>query len=204
MKEKLNNYSQLEILGITNKKVLQTIRNLPRKLFVPKDYQEFAYQDTPLPIACGQTISQPFIVAYMTEKLELKPTDKVMEIGTGSGFQTAVLAQLVKEVYTIEIYHQLTEEAQKLLTKLGYKNIQYKVGDGKLGWPEFAPFEAIIITAVSQELPSLLLKQLKIGGKMILPLELENGEQYLFLITKPLAEKIIKKKLIPVRFVPLK
>ena len=196
-------YPQLEIQGITNKKVLSAIRNLPRELFVAPELHTNAYINAPLPIDCGQTISQPFIVAYMTEQLELKPTDKVLEIGTGSGFQTAVLAQLVQEVYTIEVYPELSHKAQQVLEKLGYKNIKYKFGDGKAGWQEFAPFDAIIITAVAKELPSLLLEQLKVGGRMILPLEVDNGGQYLFLITKLSAGKIIKRKLIEVRFVPL-
>jgi len=196
-------YPQLEIQGITNKKVLSTIRNLPWELFVASELHTNAYINAPLPIDCGQTISQPFIVAYMTEQLELKPTDKVLEIGTGSGFQTAALAQLVQEVYTIEVYPELSHKAQQVLEKLGYKNIKYKVGDGKAGWQEFVPFDAIIITAVAKELPSLLLEQLKIGGKMILPLELDNWEQYLFLVNKTSEGKIIKRKLIPVRFVPL-
>ena len=139
----------------------------------------------------------------MTEQLELKPTDKVLEIGTGSGFQAAVLAQLVQEVYTVEVYPELSCQAQQVLEKLGYQNIKYQVGDGKLGWPEFAPFEVIIITAVAQELPSLLLEQLKVSGRMILPLELSKGEQYLFLVDKTSEEKITKRKLIPVRFVSL-
>jgi protein-L-isoaspartate(D-aspartate) O-methyltransferase len=124
---------QLESRGIKDQKVLQAIRQIPRELFVPKNYREVAYTDRALPIDCGQTISQPFIVAYMTEKLQLKPSDKVLEIGTGSGFQTAVLAQLVKEVYTIEIYSELSQKAQKLLTQLGYQNIFYYQGDGNLG-----------------------------------------------------------------------
>ena len=126
-------YPQLEAQGITNKKVLSAIRNLPRELFVAPELHTNAYINAPLPIDCGQTISQPFIVAYMTEQLELKPTDKVLEIGTGSGFQTAALAQLVQEVYTIEVYPELSRQAQQVLEKLGYKNIKYKVGDGKAG-----------------------------------------------------------------------
>lgn len=203
MKDGKKYYPQLEAQGITNKKVLRIIRSLPRELFIPEDYREFAYDDSALPINCGQTISQPFIVAYMTEKLELKPTDKVLEIGTGSGFQTAVLSQLVQKVYTIETHQELSHQTQFLLKKMGYKNIKYKVGDGKLGWPECAPFDAIIITAVSNEVLSLLLEELKVGGRMILPLELDNEEQYLILITKTLEGKMIKRKLIPVRFVPL-
>ena len=126
-------YPQLETRGITNKKVLSAIRNLPRELFVAPELRTSAYINAPLPIACGQTISQPFIVAYMTEQLELKPTDKVLEIGTGSGFQAAVLAQLVQEVYTVEVYPELSRQAQQVLEKLGYQNIKYQVGDGKLG-----------------------------------------------------------------------
>ena len=197
---------QLEARGIKDLLVLQAIRNLPRELFVSKELRENAYQDTALPIDCGQTISQPYIVAYMTEQLELKPTNKVLEIGTGSGFQTGVLAQLVQEVYTIEKYEKLSEQSQKILTKLGYKNVKYRIGDGKLGWKEAAPFEAIIITAAAQEIPPLLLHQLKVGGRMILPLELELDGQYrqdLFLIKKTSSEKLEYIPLIPVKFVPL-
>jgi protein-L-isoaspartate(D-aspartate) O-methyltransferase len=131
--EMKNPYPYLELQGIANRRVLKALRNLPRELFVPKDYQEFACQDNPLPIDCGQTISQPFIVAYMTEQLELKETDRVLEIGTGSGFQAGVLTQLVQEVYTVEVYPELTQKAQRVLNQLGYKNIKYKVGDGKAG-----------------------------------------------------------------------
>jgi protein-L-isoaspartate(D-aspartate) O-methyltransferase len=126
-------YEQLEARGIKDPKVLTAIRNLPRELFVPAELQEAAYSDAALPIACGQTISQPYIVAFMTEKLELKARDKVLEIGTGSGFQTGVLTQLVREVYTVEIYKELTAKASQMLNMLGYKNVKYKVGDGKLG-----------------------------------------------------------------------
>ena len=128
-----NPFPQLEAQGITDKKVLRAVRGLPRELFIPENYQASAYVDTALPIDYGQTISQPFIVAYMTEKLTLKETDRVLEIGTGSGFQTAVLAQLVSEVYTIEIYAELSQQAKKLLDKLSFKNVKYRVGDGKLG-----------------------------------------------------------------------
>ncbi|CFW92733.1 Protein-L-isoaspartate O-methyltransferase [endosymbiont DhMRE of Dentiscutata heterogama] len=195
-------YPQLEVQGITNKKVLQAIRGLPRELFVPENYQAFAYEDTPLQIACGQTISQPFIVAYMTEQLSLKPTDKVLEIGTGSGFQAAVLAQLADQIFTVEIHAELSHQAQQILNQLDFKNVKYKIGDGKLGWPEMAPFDKIIITAVAWEIPTQLVEQLKVGGKMILPLELENNEQYLILLKK-LVNKTELKKLLSVRFVPL-
>ena len=125
--------NQLEERGIKDQKALQAIRRVPRELFVPENQRKFSYTDSALPIDCGQTISQPFIVAYMTEKLQLQPNDKVLEIGTGSGFQTAILAQLVKEVYTIEIYPELSQKAQKLLTQLGYQNIFYHQGNGSLG-----------------------------------------------------------------------
>ncbi|RHZ35654.1 protein-L-isoaspartate(D-aspartate) O-methyltransferase [endosymbiont GvMRE of Glomus versiforme] len=197
-------YPHLEVQGITSQKVLTTIRSLPRELFISSEFQEVAYCDSALPIDCGQTISQPFIVAYMTEKLELKETDKVLEIGTGSGFQAAVLAQLAKEIYTIEVHEELSKKAQSLLNKSNFNNIHYKIGDGKKGWLELAPFDKIIITAVATEIPSLLLEQLKVGGRMILPLELETEEQYLVLVKKLAEDKIEKQKLIQVKFVNLK
>lgn len=198
-----NPYPELEDQGITNQKVLKAIRSLPRELFVAPELSKSAYINTPLPIDCGQTISQPYIVAYMTEQLALKKTDKVLEIGTGSGFQAGVLAQLVQKVYTMEVYPELSQKAQKVLDKLGYGNVNYKVGDGKLGWVEYAPFDKIIITALAQEISSLLIKQLKVGGKMILPLEVKLGEEYLILVNKLIGNKIEPKQLIPVRFVPL-
>lgn len=198
-----NPYPLLELQGITNPKVLTAIRALPRELFITPELQVEAYIDSPLPIDCGQTISQPFIVAYMTEQLDLKSTDKVLEIGTGSGFQSAVLAQLVHKVYTIEFYPELTQKAQQVLNKLGYKNIKYKIGDGKEGWREFASFDKIIITALTEEIPPALLNQLKIDGKMILPLRGSENEEYLFLVNKLANGEIVKKKLIGVRFVPL-
>jgi protein-L-isoaspartate(D-aspartate) O-methyltransferase len=196
-------YSELEDQGITDKKVLNAVRCLPRELFVAEEYRQQAYINAPLPINCGQTISQPFIVAYMTEQLELKPTDKVLEIGTGSGFQAGVLAQLVSEVYTVEVYEKLSQKAQQVLNKLNFNNICYKIGDGKKGWSEFAPFDKIIITALAKEIPDLLLGQLKVGGKMILPLELETEEQFLVLIKKIAENKVEQQRLIQVRFVPL-
>ena len=142
-------------------------------------------------------------MAYMTEQLDLKKDEKVLEIGTGSGFQTAVLAQLVSEVYTVEIYPELSKKAQRVLSRLGFQNVHYKIGDGKEGWEEFSPFDAIIITAVTKEIPPLLLEQLKVGGRMILSLELENGKQYLILVKKLERNKSETKKLIQVRFVTL-
>lgn len=193
---------QPEERGIQDPKVLQAIRQVPRELFVPETHQELAYEDCALPIDCGQTISQPYIVAYMTEKLQLNSNDIALEIGTGSGYQTAVLAQLAKEVYTIEIYPELSQKAQRLLTKLGYQNIFYQVRDGNLGWPEKKEFTAIILTAASKQIPNSLLKQLKSGGRMILPLEL-GGVQNLCLISKSLKNEISYEPLLPVRFVPL-
>lgn len=199
-----NSYPYLEEQGIDNLKVLSAIRSLPRELFVAQELKEYAYIDSPLSIDCGQTISQPFIVAYMTEQLDLKPTDKVLEIGTGSGFQAAVLAQLVQEVYTIEIHKKLSQKAQQTLKGLDFHNIHYKVGDGKEGWKELAPFNKVIITALAEEIPSQLISQLAIGGKIILPLRVNKSEDYLFLITKLTKDKIEKKQLIEVRFVPLR
>ncbi|KLL01631.1 MAG: protein-L-isoaspartate O-methyltransferase [Mycoplasmataceae bacterium RC_NB112A] len=196
-------YPSLESEGVQDKKVLRAIRSLPRELFVASELSQEAYVNTPLPIACGQTISQPFIVAYMTEKLKLKKTDKVLEIGTGSGFQTSVLAQLVEKVYTIEVHSELSQTAQKLLNKLGFSNINYWIGDGKIGWKEHAPFDKIILTAAAAAVPPLLIKQLKIGGKMILPLQTNLFEQHLVLITKLDKRKIKQEKLLSVRFVPL-
>lgn len=196
-------YPYLEYQGIKKKEVLKAVRQIPRELFISEELKEVAYVDSALPINCKQTISQPFIVAYMTEKLELKSTDKVLEIGTGSGFQTAVLSQLVKEVYTIEIHNELSEKAQLVLNELGLQNIRYKIGDGKEGWEEFALFDKIIITALAQEIPSNLIKQLKIGGRMILPLRVNENENYLFLVDKLKSNELEKKQLIEVRFVPL-
>jgi protein-L-isoaspartate(D-aspartate) O-methyltransferase len=193
---------QLEGRGIKDPQVLSAIRQVPRELFVPPSQQELAYADCALPIDCRQTISQPYIVAYMTETLQLNPTDIMLEIGTGSGYQTAVLAQLVKEVYTIEIYPELSQKAQKLLTSLGYQNIFYQVGDGSLGCLEKKEFDAIILTAASKQISSSLLKQLKSGGRMILPLETE-GVQKLCLVSKSLKGEISHQWLLPVRFVPL-
>ena len=192
--------SQIKSRGIIDKNVLRAMRNIPRHKFVPDLLKEEAYIDDPLPIGEGQTISQPYIVAYMTEQLELKKTDKVLEIGTGSGYQAAILAEIVDSVFTIEIVDDLAKRAEKNLKDLDYKNVFVKSGDGYKGWPSEAPFDAIIITAAPTKIPQPLIDQLSIGGRMILPLG--NLYQELVLLTKT-ESGIQKKTLLPVRFVPM-
>ena len=191
---------QIEGRGITNQRVLEVMRKVPRHLFVPAPLQNLAYDDSPLPIGQGQTISQPYIVAYMTEAVKISPRDRVLEIGTGSGYQAAVLGELAKEVYTIEIVKPLAESARLLLEKSGYKNIKVRWGDGYQGWKEQAPFEAIIVTAAPAEVPEELVKQLRIGGRMVVPIG--GFFQELYLITKT-KTGIKKETLLPVRFVPM-
>lgn len=192
---------QIEKRGITNAHVLQVMRNTPRHLFVPPALSTMAYDDYPLPIGEDQTISQPYIVALMTELLSLKGDEKILEIGTGSGYQAAVLAQLVDSVYTIEIVESLANSAKKRLDDLNYKNVIVKYGDGYKGWPSAAPFDAIIVTAAPKEVPQTLIDQLKIGGKIVIPVG--DRWQELKLITKTGKDKIKKKTVIPVRFVPM-
>jgi len=191
---------QLLARGISDTQVIDAMLKVPRQVFVPGELQNRAYQDCPLPIGYQQTISQPYIVAYMSEQLHLSTNDRVLEIGTGSGYQTAVLAEITKEVYTIEIIKALGLQAQSTLQNEGYDNITYKIGDGYHGWSEYAPFDAIIVTASPNNVPKDLLNQLSDGGKLIIPVE-EHGQQYLMLYTKT-NQKIKKKRLIPVRFVP--
>lgn len=191
---------QIEGRGITDQRVLEVMRKIPRHLFVPSSLQNLAYEDSPLPIGQGQTISQPYIVAYMTEAAKISPQDRVLEIGTGSGYQAAVLGELAKEVYTIEIVKSLAESARLLLEKSGYKNIKVKWGDGYQGWKEQAPFDAILVTAAPAEVPGELVKQLKIGGRMVIPIGGFFQELYLITRTKT---GIKKETLLPVRFVPM-
>ena len=170
--------------GIKDKRVLEAMGKIPRHLFVEESLQKQAYADHPLPIAEGQTISQPYVVALMTEALKLKPQDRVLEIGTGSGYQAAVLAEIAKEVFTIEIRKPLAETAQRKLKGLGYNNVKVKYADGYFGWEEYAPFDAIIITASANHIPPSLIKQLKEGGRLILPLGSTLFHQTLTLATK--------------------
>jgi len=186
--------------GIVDQKVIQSLSNVPRHLFVPTISEDFAYEDHPLPIGHGQTISQPYIVAYMTEALNLSSGDKILEIGTGSGYQAAVLAEIVREVYTIEIVKPLADSAKKQLKDLGYKNIFVKHGDGYQGWVDHAPYDSIIVTAAPEEVPEKLVEQLKVGGKMIVPIGSIHQELYIITRTEEGYDKI---KLLPVRFVPM-
>jgi protein-L-isoaspartate(D-aspartate) O-methyltransferase len=192
--------TQLLPRGISDKRVLRAMENTPRHLFVPKRLNDMAFTDRPLPIGEEQTISQPYIVAVMSELLELKGHEKVLEIGTGSGYQAAILSQLADTCYTIELIQSLADSASHLLKRLGYNNVIAKCDDGYKGWPEHSPFDCIIITAAPEEIPEKLVEQLKVNGRMVVPVG--KFYQQLLLITK--TEKGIKKKnIIPVRFVPM-
>ncbi len=192
---------QLRGRGISDPRVLQAMRSVPREKFVPKELRSSAYDDRPLPIGYGQTISQPFIVAFMTEQLQPKTNQRVLEIGTGSGYQAAVLSGLVAKVYTIEIVRPLAQRAEAVLRELGYENVQVRAGDGYKGWPEHAPFDAIIVTAAPDHVPSPLVEQLKEGGRMVIPVG-ESGAQKLYLLEKQ-GGQVRQTAVIPVRFVPL-
>jgi len=191
---------QIERRGVTDKAVLEAMKKVERHLFVPEDLKNAAYTDSPLPIGYRQTISQPYIVAFMTQAISPAPDDRVLEIGTGSGYQAAVLAELVKEVYTIEILEPLAESARALLEDIGYQNIRVKCGDGYKGWKEYAPFDAIVITAAPPSMPEELISQLKTGGRMIVPVG--QFHQELYLITKT-ETGLERKALLPVVFVPM-
>lgn len=191
---------QIKSRGVSDQRVLSAMRKVPRHLFVPENLQNRAYSDEPLPIGHGQTISQPYVVAYMTEQVDIDESERVLEIGTGSGYQAAVLGELAKEVYTIEIVPELGEKAREIIQKLNYENIHVKIGDGYKGWPEAAPFDAIIVTAAPDHVPQPLVDQLKIGGRMMIPV----GEFSQDLILLERTEKgIERKRKIPVRFVPM-
>lgn len=192
--------SQLAARGIKDPKVLEAMKKVPRHMFVPDNMLSHAYSDEPLPIGEGQTISQPYIVAYMTEVLALKGGERVLEIGTGSGYQTAILAEIAQQVFTVELVDALSHRAQKSLEKLKYTNILYKIGDGTFGWKERAPFDAIMVTAAPDKVPHSLEEQLKISGRMIIPVG--SAIQELVFVARG-KKKFKRKKLLPVRFVPL-
>ena len=193
--------TQIEARGITDKNVIQALLTVERHLFVLSENWWLAYNDTPLPIEEGQTISQPYIVAFMTEALKLKPTDKVLEIGTGSGYQAAVLAEICDSVFTIEIFEKLGIKAQQIFKKLNYNNIKFKIGDGYKGWPEHAPFDAIIVTCSPTHIPKNLKMQLAEGGRMIIPVG--SGSIKSLVLLEKQNGKVKEKKLLPVRFVPM-
>jgi protein-L-isoaspartate(D-aspartate) O-methyltransferase len=184
-------------------RVMQAIATVPRHEFVAAELRPYAYYNQPLPIGHGQTISQPYIVAVMTDLLQLAPDSKVLEVGTGSGYQAAILAELAKQVYSIEIIKPLAEEAASRLARLGYHNIKSKYADGYYGWQEYAPFDAIVVTAAASHVPPPLIKQLKPGGRMVIPVGSGFLTQELLLISKSPADKITTRQILPVRFVPL-
>lgn len=192
---------QLRGRDIDDPDVLSAMTEVPRHLFVTEGIRDLAYQDGPLPIGYDQTISQPYIVALMSQLLALKPGDRILEIGTGSGYQAAVLAQIGAEVFTIEIVTALGNQAKTLLNQLGYDRVGVKIGDGYLGWPEYAPFNGIIVTCAPTRIPEPLKEQLAEGGRMVIPVG-GSGFQQLFLLTKKNG-KIIQEKIIDVRFVPM-
>jgi protein-L-isoaspartate(D-aspartate) O-methyltransferase len=187
--------------NIANARVVAAMEKVPRHEFVPEELRAAAYQDGPLPIGYGQTISQPFIVAFMTEQLDPKRSDRVLEIGTGSGYQAAVLAELVSQVYTIEIVEALAQRAAADLTRLGYTNVHVRAGDGYKGWPEAGPFDAVIVTCAPERVPQPLIDQLKDGGRMIIPVG-SAGYQELVLLLK-VGGKLERRATLPVRFVPM-
>jgi protein-L-isoaspartate(D-aspartate) O-methyltransferase len=186
---------------IKNRRVLEAMATVPRHEFLPADLRKFAYRDEPLPIGYGQTISQPFIVAFMTEQLDPKQTDRILEIGTGSGYQAAILSRLVAEVYTIEILEPLAKRAEADLKRLGYNNVKVLAGDGYKGWPEHAPFDGVIVTCAPDHIPQPLIDQLKDGGRMIIPVG-PPDEQQLYLLQKH-GTKLEREAVLAVRFVPM-
>jgi protein-L-isoaspartate(D-aspartate) O-methyltransferase len=191
---------QLHSEGIQNQGVLDALSKVPRHRFVPPAYRHLAYQNRPLPIGKDQTISQPFIVGYMTEAAEIASGEKVLEIGTGSGYQAAVLAEVAKEVYTIEIIPDLADSSRTLLREMGYKNVQVKTGNGYEGWADHAPFDAIVVTAAPDEVPKALVEQLAVRGKMVIPVG--KSFQQMVIITKT-ESGVVEQRTIPVAFVPM-
>jgi protein-L-isoaspartate(D-aspartate) O-methyltransferase len=189
--------------GISDQAVLRAMEEVPRENFVAPGFTDSAYADQALPIDCGQTISQPFVVAYMTEQLEVGPQHRILEIGTGSGYQAAVLSRLAREVVTIERYRTLADSAYERLQMLGYTNVTVRLGDGMAGAPDLAPFDRIIVTAAAEDVPDALVAQLAVGGKMVLPVGPRHDAQYLVKLTKQADGELTREELIAVRFVPL-
>ena len=191
---------QIVARGVRDPRVLEALRKVPRHRFVPPAMQPSAYVDSALPIGLGQTISQPYLVAFMTEALELKPQDRVLEIGTGSGYQAAVLSLLAREVYSMEIVERLGRDAEARLKEMGYANVRVRIGDGYRGWPEAAPFDAILVTAAPPDVPPALVAQLRLGGRMVVPV----GSYVQDLIRlRRTAKGLERESLLPVRFVPM-
>jgi len=188
---------------ITSKEVVRIMSHIARNDFVPDHLKNMANTDSPLPIGSGQTISQPFIVAYMSQEARIKVGDKVLEVGTGSGYQAAVLAKLGAKVFTVEIVPELARTASKRLRELGYKNVTVRYGDGFAGWPEEAPFQAIVITAAAPRIPEKLFEQLAVGGRMVLPLRDEKGMEWMTIVTKQQDGKLLQERTFQVQFVPM-
>ena len=195
--------TELKEKGISDQKILSAIKKVPRELFINQASGEWAYENMPLPVECGQTISQPYVVAYMIDCLKLKKTDKVLEIGTGTGYQTAIISHLCQKIYTIEIFSKLFTQAKFNIEKLKIKNVIYKLGNGVNGWEEKNFFDAIIVSAASEEISSQLLQNLKINGQLIFPKKYPFENQKLILIKKIGENNFKKKELFDVKFVPL-
>lgn len=202
IEESVRETSQYLDREVLSDAVLKALRKVPRHLFVPGDQVDHAYENHPLPIGHGQTISQPYIVAIMTDLLQLDPAHKVLEIGTGSGYQAAILSEIVDQVYTIEIVEALAEAARERINNLGYQRIHVRRGDGYFGWESEAPFDAIVVTAAADQLPPPLIEQLKPGGRLIIPVGSHYKVQQLLLVHKDLDDVVTSREILPVRFVP--
>ncbi|MGQ9679134.1 MAG: protein-L-isoaspartate(D-aspartate) O-methyltransferase [bacterium] len=192
---------QIVARGVTDERVLRVMRKVPRHLFIPESFSHQAYEDHPLPIGQQQTISQPYIVAAMTEILKVEESSRVLEIGTGSGYQTAILAELAQMVWTVEIIEELSVRARQILNRLDYRNIRFRIGDGNEGWPEFAPYDRIIVTAAAESFPFILTEQLVDGGRIVVPVGI-SGSQVLTLGVKH-GKRVVQRPLMDVVFVPL-